>query len=203
MRTGGDKTRKRILAVAERLFSTNGFDATSVDLIARTAGVTKALIYYHFENKDDLALHLLDSIIDEVDTHLERRTTEAPESAASLRREIREEVEFLAARSRILSVMLAEAFRSGRRDRFLFRCAELVIRKGHSSSPEADGATSGKAAPQGRMVQEFFTGFIPLVTFVALRDKWCQHYGGAPEAATADFVEAFVRTHLSTPRKRR
>jgi hypothetical protein len=53
------------------------------------------------------------------------------------------------------------------------------------------------------MVHEFFTGFIPLVAFVALRDKWCKHFDCAPGQVTDDFIEAFAATHLKSQLKRR
>jgi AcrR family transcriptional regulator len=44
-------TRSRILAAACDEFGAHGFTATTVDRIARRAGVNKAMIYYHFPNK--------------------------------------------------------------------------------------------------------------------------------------------------------
>jgi len=44
-------TRRRILAAAADEFGTYGFDATTIDRIARRARVNKAMIYYHFPNK--------------------------------------------------------------------------------------------------------------------------------------------------------
>jgi AcrR family transcriptional regulator len=44
-------TRQRILAAAREEFGAHGFDATTVDRIARRARVNKAMIYYHFANK--------------------------------------------------------------------------------------------------------------------------------------------------------
>lgn len=41
----------RILDAATDLFARKGFDATGIDEISRTAGVTKSLIYYYFKNK--------------------------------------------------------------------------------------------------------------------------------------------------------
>ncbi len=47
----GTDTRDLIFAAAAADFSTHGFDGVSVDAIAQTAGVNKAMIYYHFEGK--------------------------------------------------------------------------------------------------------------------------------------------------------
>jgi len=43
-----------IIAAAERLFADQGYANTSIADIAKAAGVSKALIYHHFANKDEL-----------------------------------------------------------------------------------------------------------------------------------------------------
>lgn len=57
----GDK-KQQIIETAERLILENGFANTSINLIQKTAEVSKGLIYYHFENKDDLGIAVLHHI---------------------------------------------------------------------------------------------------------------------------------------------
>ena len=47
-------TREKILATATRLFSTQGYANTSLSQVAKDAQVSKALIFWHFENKEKL-----------------------------------------------------------------------------------------------------------------------------------------------------
>ena len=47
-------TKQRILDVAERLFATRGFHATSLRAITRAAEVNLAAVNYHFGSKDAL-----------------------------------------------------------------------------------------------------------------------------------------------------
>ena len=47
-------TREQILEVARDLFIEQGYDATSLREIAEKVGVTKAALYYHFTNKQDI-----------------------------------------------------------------------------------------------------------------------------------------------------
>ena len=49
-----DDTRKKILSVANRLFSRFGFHKTSMDEIAKIARKAKGSLYYHFASKEEL-----------------------------------------------------------------------------------------------------------------------------------------------------
>ena len=51
-------TREQILATAMSLFTTQGYDATSLRQIADRLGFTKAALYYHFPAKEHLAIEL-------------------------------------------------------------------------------------------------------------------------------------------------
>ena len=46
--------RDKILETATRLFSTQGYGSTSLSQVAKEARVSKALIFWHFENKERL-----------------------------------------------------------------------------------------------------------------------------------------------------
>lgn len=49
----------RILDAAEQLFSGQGFEAVSMNAVARSAGVSKATVFYHFASKRALYLAVL------------------------------------------------------------------------------------------------------------------------------------------------
>lgn len=58
--SGENRKYRQILEAARTLFVELGFDATSMDMIARQAGVSKATLYVHFASKDDLLVTLVD-----------------------------------------------------------------------------------------------------------------------------------------------
>ena len=191
-------SKTRILQAAERLFAERGFDATSVDEIARTAQVNKALIYYYYRDKGDLILSLFTGILEELDAQSESSAqASAPEDPGALKREIAGEVGFLAGRKRILSLMLAEALRSGAWEDVLFRCAQSAFRRGHGAGVAAI-APARRKRDQAVLVHDFFTGFIPLLAFVTLGDKWCEYFGANAATMQQDFVDAFAETHLAS-----
>ena len=56
----GDERRQQILHVAMRLFSEKGFSGTTTKEIAQRAGVSEAMVFRHFANKDELYSAILD-----------------------------------------------------------------------------------------------------------------------------------------------
>jgi AcrR family transcriptional regulator len=58
--SGENRKLRQILHAAHALFTADGFDQTSMDAVAREAGVSKATLYVHFTSKDDLLLTLVD-----------------------------------------------------------------------------------------------------------------------------------------------
>jgi len=57
---GENSTAARILQAAEELLGEHGYDGVSMRDVAERAGITKALIFYHFRSKDDLFGTVLD-----------------------------------------------------------------------------------------------------------------------------------------------
>lgn len=56
----GSATRERILEIAEAAVLAKGFGATSIEELIVEAGLTKSGFFYHFKDKKDLALGLLE-----------------------------------------------------------------------------------------------------------------------------------------------
>lgn len=60
-------TRDRIRAVALELFTTRGYERTSLREIAEHLGVTKAAVYYHFKSKEDIVGALVGDFLRDVE----------------------------------------------------------------------------------------------------------------------------------------
>ena len=54
--------REQILDVAVEVFARNGFHGASMNDVAEAAGVTKPVLYQHFDSKQDLYMALLDEV---------------------------------------------------------------------------------------------------------------------------------------------
>lgn len=57
--------RAAILKAAKRLFTTQGFDGTSMDAIAAAAGVSKLTVYSHYQDKERLFVAAVECVCQE------------------------------------------------------------------------------------------------------------------------------------------
>jgi TetR/AcrR family transcriptional regulator len=58
--------RRAILKEAAKLFASNGFDRTSMNEIAAACGVSKALLYHYYMNKDQLLFDIIRAHLDDL-----------------------------------------------------------------------------------------------------------------------------------------
>ena len=59
----GGPTRERILQVAERLITDQGYNATSIDQVIAESSSSKGAFFHHFSSKADLAVQLVDRYV--------------------------------------------------------------------------------------------------------------------------------------------
>ncbi len=68
----GEERRSQIIDVAERLFSKQGYEQTTLDDLAAEIGFTKPAIYYYFDSKDTILFEIHDRIVRKALEGLER-----------------------------------------------------------------------------------------------------------------------------------
>ena len=64
-------TKEKILTVALDLFSENGYEGTSLQMIANEIGITKAAFYRHYKNKNDILDHIIGQMHEHDDLWME------------------------------------------------------------------------------------------------------------------------------------
>lgn len=80
----GEATRARLLAAAEELFATKGYDGTSVRELAARAGCNLSLISYHFGSKEGLLTELVKQKAGQVGDLLAHVSAEAPDAESAV-----------------------------------------------------------------------------------------------------------------------
>ncbi len=87
MRTSAVQTdvREVILDAMERLLARYGYKKTTVDDLAREAGIGKGTVYLSFPSKEEVALSSIDRVVDRVKEKLVEIAHSADDSAQRLR----------------------------------------------------------------------------------------------------------------------
>ena len=61
-----DERRERILEAASQVFADRGYEGASIEEIAEAAGITRPVIYDHFDSKRDLHISLLELHVEQL-----------------------------------------------------------------------------------------------------------------------------------------
>jgi AcrR family transcriptional regulator len=69
---GEADTLQRILQEATSLFVARGYEGVSMREIGEAVGITKAALYYHFQDKEDLFMAILNASLEEISGVLDR-----------------------------------------------------------------------------------------------------------------------------------
>jgi AcrR family transcriptional regulator len=81
---------EQILAAAKGLFIQYGYHGLAMRQIAEAVGVSKAALYYHFRDKEELFLAILETYLDELEALLERIAAEETTSRGRITAVVRE-----------------------------------------------------------------------------------------------------------------
>lgn len=117
----GSATQATILAAAERVFAKSGFAGARTDLIAREAGVNKALLYYYFKSKEALYDAVLENHFREFNRQALEVLTDTGSAREVLLRYIGLHFDFISERHRHASLFQQFMSAGGKRSEDLVR----------------------------------------------------------------------------------
>ena len=98
--------QETLLAVAAEVFTSQGFDGTSMDDLGRRLGITKSAIYHHVSSKDELLGLALDRALDGLSEVVDRSRILRGDALARLRYLIRGSVLVLIAQKPFVTLLL-------------------------------------------------------------------------------------------------
>src|SRR5262245_65428553 len=80
----GVESRRDLMDFAIDCFARYGYQATSVDRIAKAAGVTKGALYYHFKDKEDLLFEAVRNRVSQFERRVIGGLTPVDDATAAL-----------------------------------------------------------------------------------------------------------------------
>jgi AcrR family transcriptional regulator len=72
----GQATRRQLVGAATELFATQGYEATSIDNVLESAGVSRGALYHHFPGKEQL----FEAVLEDVEAQLAGEVVAAAEA---------------------------------------------------------------------------------------------------------------------------
>lgn len=195
------ESKEKILKAAEEIFAEVGFDGARVDAIAKRAGVNKALIYYYFDSKDAILDALFETLMADGSRVQVQSLVEFPDlSREELYRQFLEKsLDFALSRRNLIKIALMESMKANsKHGNLLKRCDGIIdteimhMKKAYESKGMAYPYTK-----RGLVVNEFFTGIMPIFNYAVYFDAFMDYYGMSESELKAYFLEAFKVTHLA------
>jgi len=186
-------TRERILEASAKLFAEKGYSATGIDEIARSVGITKSVIYYHFKNKGDILQNLIQEACAEfkkpemstVHKHI-HETGEGLDEAMKLMEILKTE-----RNQRILKIIFMESLKDNKEENPLFAVWDLSLDVHQDFDNEYVQKLVSKD-PQ-MMIKVFFLGFIPILSYFIFQKRLCAEYNIHEEQAWDVFKEGLAK----------
>lgn len=216
-------TKEKILETSTELFSKKGFDSTSIDEIAREAGINKALIYYYFKSKEDILDQIVHSLLDKATSiamdfvHLNiiqlikegrldiKRDRLQFKDEQAVNQFIRNShlyyqrlLDFVLEYKSIFRILMLESLKHGKHHKSIFQVLDLT--KDDETNPifktiaEADRDFSYS---EEMVLFRFFFTTVPLITFAAYYDDYKEISGLSDSRLRELFLWSFQTTFTS------
>ncbi len=193
MPTKSDHTREKILHAALHEFSVHGLAGARVEEIAKAAGVNKAMIYYHFPGKEALFNELFQAEMEllrqEITSVLQERDTT---SAADMTLAVKELLGYITSKKELLKIIVSETIRQDTSLPHLFQLLDVSTAVGVEAAQKAGRSLPDEEEP---LLHELFSGLLPLIHYVLLRDHLKEYYGWQEKTMDDRFVAYWLRHH--------
>jgi len=211
------EAKERILHASVQLFSEKGFDATSVTEIAKSADVTKALIYYYFKSKEEILDSLVHSLFDRVtsmtmdfihanivqmiqagrlDIEPDRLIFASEEDTSYFLENgykyFEKVLDFALENRAIIRIMLLESIKSSKNHNELFHLMSLTMENEENPLFKTISQADSDFNYSADMVMfKFFYTIFPLVNFAVYYDDYKTASGQSDEELRASFLGTF------------
>jgi AcrR family transcriptional regulator len=189
----GAQTKEKILLAAEQEFLEKGFEKTRVEEIARRAGITRAMLFYHFNTKQNLFNEIIKRFVELVKSEFQAVMAGAhAEDAADFRSRLAAMLDFYGERRAVLRLVLSE-YISGRHSDpgtlALFNEVFALI-------AGLVGIDAGLRREE-LLARVFFFNMLPMLAYPCLEDKFCADFSLPADQTRETFLDTFAEVFLN------
>ncbi|HEX3048250.1 MAG TPA: helix-turn-helix domain-containing protein [Bacillota bacterium] len=196
-----DSSREKILQAAEELFAEAGFDKTSTASIAKRAGVNSALIFYYFENKENLLKNIIHEKIlayrqERIQTipALKEAFTGKKLSQSLLEEMIKDALKFMGNSENLFRILTVETLKKSSEGFEVFQIADTILGDILKELSQPEEQVKDKLSI---LIKEIFFMLLPMAMYVMLKQKMQEYFQVSEEELSAKMSEvckdAYIR----------
>ena len=180
-----NSTKDKILQAAEQIFAENGYDGARIDVIAKKAGINKAMLYYYFGSKDNILKEIIEINISKFGEEQENRfnASDLINSEGTINEEkldflIDGGLIFMKNYGNVFKILLMELLKGNSRGTVSFEVFNSIL--GRFVGNIKDNNIEIKDDDEFIM-RLFFFNLVPMITFIALDNELKEFYKISPE----------------------
>lgn len=184
-----------MLEIIVQLFMDRGYDASSLDMIAKRLGLSKSAVYHHFSSKAEMLEIALERALGELERVFDEAEAEETDAVLRIRRIVREAVLVACERRQYLTLLLRLHGNSEVELRALARRRALTARLSRVfEAARAEGSVRDDVAPA--IAARLTFGLVNSLV------EWYRPDGPETPDQLADTVLKYVRTGLRVNEER-
>jgi AcrR family transcriptional regulator len=184
------EVKERIISVATELFTKEGYDNIKMEDIAAKAGVTKMMLYYYFNNKQEILKTIIKNLMESAIVKISEMEFEKEFllSSSSFIQRINSVIED---KRMFLAFVFSEVIKGNLADFPIFNYLKEFYDKiiGIFSKSKKQKEKDNEKL----YIYFLFFSSIPLISFYALKEKVGREFGISKEKMEKDFIERFIQ----------
>ncbi|MBO2988918.1 TetR family transcriptional regulator [Leucobacter tardus] len=178
-----------MLAVIVEVFTDHGYDASSLEMIAKRLGLSKSAVYHHFSSKGEMLELALERALGELERVFDEAETREGDAVSRIRFIVREAVLVACERREYLTLLLRLHGNSDAERRSMERRRALTSRLREIFAQARD---------EGSLRDDLDPGLAARFTFGLVNSlvEWYRPDGPVTPESLADSVLSYVRSGL-------
>ncbi len=184
----GALTKEKILLAAEQEFLENGYEMARIDEIARRAGVTRAMLFYHFNSKQNIFYEIVRRFIDQVKIQFNKVMLCADlEAPLDFRARLAAMLDFYGERRAVLRLVLSEYISGRHTDASILSLFNEVFALIIALTGKDSGIDRGTF-----LTRILFFNAFPMLLYPCVSERFEEDYDFEPDQCRGTFIETFA-----------
>lgn len=188
----GLKTKDKILNSAQLIFNEKGYEHTSVEEIAKHAGITKAMIYYHFNNKENIMLQLIKRLLSSIKEDLHAQvSTDKRTNSILMEEHIKNMIHLWKDNKEIGAFIVTKALKNPKLFTKLQEIVEPFYNEVIKNNSKEESDINYKQNSE-KYFKLFFFNTLPMILYPLFTDNFNIKYNMSNEKMNEIFTDNFI-----------